>query len=42
MGTSDQFADELEGAINEKTRGEDAEPTDPFDAKNEWTSHLPN
>jgi len=42
MGTRDQFADELEGAINEETRAEDVEPMDPFDSKHEWTSDLPN
>lgn len=38
----DEFADELRGAINEETRAEDAEPMDPLDAKDDWTSDLPN
>jgi hypothetical protein len=31
----DEFADELEGCINEETRADDAEPTDPLDLKDD-------
>lgn len=38
----DEFADRLEGCINEETRAEDAEPIDPLAVKEEWTSDLPD
>lgn len=38
----DEFADELEGCINEDTRADDAGPMDPLDLKDDWTSNLPN
>lgn len=38
----DEFADRLEGCINEQTRAEDAEPMDPLALKADWTSDLPD
>jgi AbrB family looped-hinge helix DNA binding protein len=38
----EEFAAELEGCINEETRADDAEPMDPLETKDDWTSDLPN
>ncbi|WP_248515102.1 AbrB/MazE/SpoVT family DNA-binding domain-containing protein [Salinarchaeum laminariae] len=38
----EEFAEKLEGCINEETRADDAEPMDPLAMKDDWTSDLPN
>lgn len=37
-----EFAETLEGCINDETRADDAEPMDPLAMKEDWTSDLPN
>ena len=38
----EKLVEPVEGCINEETRADDAEPTDPRDLKADWTSDLPN